>query len=124
MIKKLKALFTFKNYYRQYKLEHEGVQLMESKKGYVVYKFDYENKTACVLEVYVNPRYRAQGHAQFLMGSVRQRAERAGLQRMITTVDPSDSGAPITHRMLIQTGMRKMPEPITVPLDFYLQEIS
>lgn len=111
------------DFHRDYKLEHEGVEIIETEQGFVTYKMDQQNSCACILELYVAPTARKSGHAQLLIEQVRVLGREAGLNRLITNVDPNDEGAERTRRALEKAGMQKQ-DTIHVPFEMFQERIS
>lgn len=108
------------NLHRDYKVEHDGVRLLETKEGFATYKVD--DKTLCYMEVYVTPDQRGKGKAVELTHQVHKIARELGASQVIAMVDPNDVSAKATAGALMSAGMKKV-GTVTVEFDMYRSDV-
>ncbi len=108
----------------QYKTEKPGVQYLETEKGFVTYRFDKVTNTACVLELYVSPSHRGQGHGKDLMQQVRDEAKAQGMSTFMTTIDPQEDTAESLRSIFTQLELVRHEQPVKLEFELYSQRIS
>jgi GNAT superfamily N-acetyltransferase len=104
----------------QYKLERQGVKLMETHYGFVSYQ--EADGALCALELFVLPAYRGRGLGKDLMERARDLAEAQGL-KFITVIDPNDQHSPALRKIFSQIGM-KYKQQIPLQMELYVKEVS
>ncbi len=100
----------------KYKLEKTGVTIIENSYGFITYM--QKDRTLCVLELYVLPKFRGEGRGAELMEKVQKIASEAGLS-VATVIDPSDEHAPALKAIFQKIGLTKM-NHIDVRMDCYV----
>lgn len=108
------------NLHRDYKVEHDGVRILETSEGFATYKI--EDKTLNFLEIYVVPNKRGKGKAVELTHQVHKIARELGASQVIAMVDPNDINAQASAGALMSAGMKKV-GTVTVEFDMYRSDV-
>ncbi len=112
------------NFHRDYKVEHPGVRIIENTSGFVTYRLEPKHNALSIMEIYVRPALRAQGHAQGLFNQVRKIAKEAEVETMTAVVDPTSPSISATKRSLELFGMEPQTSLLYLPMEWYLERIS
>ncbi len=108
----------------QYKTEKPGVHYHETPFGFITFQSNPVTSTLCVLELYVQPKNRGEGHGFAMMAEIKDLAKREGFKNFMTMIDPNEDTAPSLRRIFDKLGLIQHKEPVQVSFELYSQEIS
>lgn len=90
--------------YAEYIREREGKEIVEDEKGFVTYTFVPEG--CYVVDIYVKPEFRKQGHAAALTDVVACVAKGKGCSKLIGSVCPQAKGSTDSLKALLAYGFQ------------------
>lgn len=94
------------SYYTDYLRERTNDGVVETDYGFATYRFLEEGKTVYIVDIYVVPEARKEGHAADMADQIAKIAKEAGCTSMIGTVQPSAKGSTLSLQVLLGYGMR------------------
>ncbi len=93
-------------YYSDYLRERTNDEVVETDYGFATYRYVEEGKSVYIVDIYVTPEARKEGHAAEMADQIAKIAKEKGCTSMIGTVQPSTKGSTTSLQVLLGYGMR------------------
>lgn len=91
--------------YPDYIKERLGNEILETDKGFAIYRFTDE-KTVYIVDIYVKPEHRRHGVASDIADHIEELARGRGCTSMLGSVVASANGSTDSIRVLLAYGMK------------------
>jgi len=105
--------------YRDYCREREGIDVLETEKGFCTYHI--KGDECYISEIYVVPKYRKDGYASYLADTVANKASENNCKYITGSVDPSLPSSTDSMKVLLAYGMKV--HGIVGPLIYFIKEL-
>jgi GNAT superfamily N-acetyltransferase len=92
--------------YANYLTERTNDKILESDRGFAVYRMLPEQKAVYIIDIFVHPDFRKTGLATQMADEIAGIAKKEGFSEMFGSVVPSCKGSADSVRVLLAYGMR------------------
>jgi len=92
------------SFYAQYLKERTNDEIIETKKGFLTYRF-MPTGEVYIVDLYIHPDFREQGEASALADEVVAIAKQRGCTELLGSVVPSNKGSTASLKVLLAYGM-------------------
>lgn len=108
------------NLFEQYKKEREGLELIETEKGFIFYRIDFP--TCVINDYFVAKEYRQEGHGYFLANQVFEICKQAGVKSVHCFTDDRANGVALSKFTIENFGFELLNK--VGPVSEYKMEVS
>lgn len=93
------------SFYAQYLRERTNDFIIENKFGFVTYRYLEDKKSVYIIDIFVMPEYRKDGHAGLMADTIVKEAKAKGITSIVGTVIPNTKNSTISLKVLLGYGM-------------------